>query len=243
MHKFALTATVAALGLVTTAAHAQGDWSGFYVTGHVDVGWGKADWAGFDGAEGGGEGTTIAARSLPAPVGYANTTHFSGDESDSGWGAGVGLGYNFQFDNIVLGGIVDWTWVDIGKSRTFAGCCGTDRISSDVSNIGTARGILGIAGDRFMPYVTAGWAWGDVNHQFRSAAGFGHRINLDSEDGWTAGGGINFALAERTALNVEVLYVDFGDGSGHHSDSWPSEAAATVDSHATIARVGVSFRF
>lgn len=244
MHKFALGATAAALSLAASAAHAAGDWSGFYATGHVDVGWGSADWAGFDGAEG-GEGATSAAARLPAPIGFLNTTHFKGDESDTGWGAGIGLGYNFQFDNsnVVLGGIVDWTWLDVGKSRTFEGCCGTDRISSDVSDIGTVRGILGFAGDRVMPYVTGGWAWGDINHQFRSVAGNGHRINLDASDGWTAGGGINVAIGARTALNLEVLYVDFSDSSGHRTDTFPSEAAATVSSHATIARLGVMFRF
>ncbi len=243
MHKFALTATAAALSLASSAAMAGADWSGFYVTGHVDVGWGSADWNGFDGAEG-GEGASLAAQSsLPAPVGYANTTFFKSNGDDTGWGAGIGLGYNFQTDNVVIGGIVDWTWLDVGDSRRFAGCCGTDRISSDLSDIGTLRGVLGFAGDRVMPYITGGWAWGDINHTFRSVAGGGHRINLDSSDGWTAGGGLNFMVGERTALNVEVLYVDFGDASGHRSDTFPSEAAATVDSHATIARLGIVFKF
>ncbi len=243
MQKFALTATAAALSLATSAASAAGDWSGFYATGHFDVGWGSADWSGFDGAEGGGEGASIAAKSLPDPVGFLNTTFFKGDGDDTGWGAGVGLGYNFQFDNVVLGGIVDWTWLDVGDSKRFDGCCGVDRISSDISDIGTFRGVLGFAGERVMPYVTGGWAWGDVSHQFRSVAGNGHRINLDSSDGWTAGGGINFMVGERTAVNVEVLYVDLGENSGHHSDTFPSEAAASVDSHATIARAGIVFRF
>jgi outer membrane immunogenic protein len=241
MHKLAATATVAALSLVTTAASAA-DWSGFYVTGHVDAGWGKADWAGFDGAEGGGEGSVESAR-LPTPVGYANTTFFADDDKDNGWGAGVGIGYNFQFDNVIVGAVVDWTWLDVGESRAFTGCCGTDRISSELSNIGTVRGVLGFAmEDRVMPYVTAGWAWADVNHQFRSAAGNGHRISLDASDGWTAGGGINVAIGANTALNLEVLWVDFGDASGHHSDGFPSEAAAAVESDATIARIGVIFR-
>jgi outer membrane immunogenic protein len=238
MHKLAASATVAALSLITTAA--QADWSGFYVSGHVDAGWGNADWAGFDGAEGGGEGA-IAAR-LPTPAGFANTTFFRGDEKDSGWGGGVGIGYNMQFDNLVVGGVLDWTWLDIGDSRTFPGCCGPDRVSSDLSNVGTLRAVVGIAAERVMPYVTGGWAWGDVNHTFRSSAGNGHRINLDSEDGWTLGGGVNIAIGENTALNLEVLYVDFGEASGHSTDTFPSEAAAKVESHATIARIGVVFR-
>lgn len=240
MHKLAATATVAALTLMSAGASAA-DWSGFYVAGHVDAGWGKADWSGFDGAEGGAEGSLTEAR-LPAPVGYDNTTLFSADEKDTGWGGGVGIGYNFQFDNIVLGAVVDWTWLDVGDSKTFAGCCGPDRLSSDVSNIGTARGVLGVAMETVMPYITGGWAWGDVNHQFTSSAGNGHRINLDASDGWTLGGGINVAIGPNTALNVEVLYVDFGEASGYRADTFPSEAAAAVDSRATIARIGVMFR-
>lgn len=250
MHKLAATATVAALTLVSVGARAA-DWSGFYVAGHVDAGWGKADWSGFDGAEGGGEGSVSEAR-LPAPIGYPNTDFFSADEKDTGWGGGVGIGYNFQFDNIVLGAVVDWTWLDVGDSKTFAGCCSigsgtssvgdTNRLSSDISNIGTARAVLGVAMETVMPYITGGWAWGDVNHEFRSVAGNGHRINMDASDGWTFGGGINVAIGPNTALNVEVLYVDFGEASGYRADTFPSEAAAAVDSRATIARIGVMFR-
>ncbi len=180
---------------------------------------------------------------MPTPVGYDNTTFFSGDDKDNGWGGGVGLGYNFQFDNVVLGGILDWTWLDVGKTRHFTGCCGPDSVTSDLSSVGTLRAVLGFAGERFMPYVTAGWAWGDANHTFNSSAGNGHRISLDSSDGWAWGGGLNFMVGERTAINVELLYVDLGDDAGHHADDWPSEAAARVKSHATIGRVGVVFRF
>jgi outer membrane immunogenic protein len=118
----------------------------------------------------------------------------------------------------------------------------TNRISSEISNVGTLRGVVGIAMERVMPYVTGGWAWGDVNHNFRSVAGNGHNINLGSDDGWVFGGGLNVAIGENTALNFEVLYVDFGEASGHRSDTFPSEAAARVESHATIARIGVLFR-
>lgn len=232
MHKLVASATVAALSLVSSAAGAEGDWSGFHVDGHLDAGWLTSHWSGFDGAEGGGEGALAAQ--------FLNTVTFHADNHDTGWGGGVGVGYNFQTDNLVLGVIGDWTWLNASDTQTFAGPVGPDTVSTHINSVGTLRGVVGFAMDNVMPYATGGWAWGNVNRRFVSADGLS--ANLDASSGWTAGGGLNIALGPQTAINLEVLYVNFGSASKTVS-TLTTEAKVNVSTHMTIARVGVDFRF
>ena len=251
MQKFAVTASVAVLGLATTglsstSALAGGDWSGFHVDGHVDAGWMRSNWSGFDGAEGFGSGSAVSRTAEPS-LSNEDVVRFRAHNRDTGWGGGVGIGYNWQFDNVVLGAIADWTWLDASDSKSFEGAeGGTVTVSTDVHSVGTVRGILGFAGDRVMPYVTAGWAWGSVDRKFRADHedfwGDSIRFNLDANDGWTAGGGIAFRVGENTSINAEVLYVDFGSDSKHvvHTHI---EDFAKVTTHMTLARIGLQFHF
>ncbi len=253
MHKFAFTASVAALSLAASAAHATGDWAGFHVDGHVDVGWMTSNWHGFDGAEGFFPPPPSGVTALAEPSFIdEEVVRFHVKNEDTGWGGGVGLGYNWQFDNVVLGAIVDWTWLHASDSKTFEGAeGGSVRLSTDINSVGTLRAILGFAGDKVMPYVTAGWAWGDVNRHLRSIHpppwDDGISFALDADGGWTAGGGVSFAVGPNTNINAEVLYIDFGSDSKHvvhpHTDGLGIEDAARVTTHMTLARLGVQFRF
>ncbi len=81
------------------------------------------------------------------------------------------------------------------------------------------RGRLGYAADRFMPYVTGGLAVGDIKASLPGFAG-GSATNV----GWTAGGGIEFAIAGHWTAKAEYLYVDLGHFScgiacgAHHAE-------------------------
>ncbi len=72
--------------------------------------------------------------------------------------------------------------------------------------LGTVRGRLGYAADRFMPFVTGGVAFGDVK---ASTPGFGSATNTQA--GWTIGAGLEFAVAQNWTVKADVdLYVDLG---------------------------------
>ena len=68
-------------------------------------------------------------------------------------------GYNLQFGSAVFGLEGDFDWSDI-KGSTTANCA----TNCETTNtwFGTARGRIGYAFDRFLPYFTAGAAFGDV---------------------------------------------------------------------------------
>ena len=115
------------------------------------------------------------------------------------------LGYNWQMGQAVFGleGDVDWSNI-----RGSAACGGGVTVCETRNDwLGTFRGRVGYAFDRFLPYVTGGLAVGDIK---TSIAGLGS--TNDTKAGWTVGGGIEAAIAGPWTAKVEYLYVDLGRG-------------------------------
>lgn len=158
----------------------------------------------------------------------------TGDFDVSGGLVGGTLGYNWQMNQVVFGVETDLDWSNI-KGSTGCGTGITCRVSNDW--LGTARGRIGFAVDRFMPYVTGGLAFGDVN---ASATGF--RGASDTRTGWTLGGGVEFALAGNWTAKGEYLYVDLGDfncGRACGATAGPDR----VEFRSHIVRAGLNYRF
>ncbi len=144
----------------------------------------------------------------------------------SGGLVGGTLGYNYQMGQVVFGLEGDIDWSNIRGS----GVCGG--LSCSVRNdwLGTVRGRLGYAIDRFMPYVTGGAAFGDIK---TSVAGVGDAHTTKA--GWTVGGGIEAAIAGPWTAKVEYLYVDLGRGG--------SVLGSDAKFQTNIVRAGLNYRF
>ncbi len=177
------------------------NWTGFYVGINGGGGWGRSDF------------------SAPFSTGSFNT---------SGGLVGGTLGYNWQMGQAVFGleGDVDWSNI-----RGSAACGGGVTVCETRNDwLGTFRGRVGYAFDRFLPYVTGGLAVGDIK---TSIAGLGS--TNDTKAGWTVGGGIEAAIAGPWTAKVEYLYVDLGRGGSILG----SDAKFTTN----IVRAGLNYRF
>ena len=164
--------------------------------------------------------------------GRSSWTTTSGFDTTGGFVGGT-IGYNYQMDQAVLGIEGDIDWADINGS-TSAGCPTSSCKTSD-SWLATVRGRLGYAADRFMPYVTGGLAVGDIK---ASLPGFpGGSV---SNAGWTAGGGIEFALPGHWTAKAEYLYVDLGN---YNCGTSCGPTAQTVSFTANLFRGGINYRF
>src|SRR5262249_20402438 len=93
----------------------------------------------------------------------------TGDFDVSGGVVGGTVGYNWQFGTGVVGPEGDIAWADI-SGTTATGCVGGG-CSTKNTWLGTARGRVGYAFDRIMPYVTGGAAFGDVEATHPGATG------------------------------------------------------------------------
>jgi outer membrane immunogenic protein len=101
--------------------------------------------------------------------------------------------------------------------------------------LGTARGRVGFAFDRFLPFVTGGLAVGDIN---ANVPGFGSATTTNA--GWTVGGGLEMALGKNWTAKAEYLHVDLGSlNCGTACTGTPSN----VDFTTNLVRGGVNFKF
>jgi outer membrane immunogenic protein len=180
-------------------------WSGFYIGVNGGGGWGTSNWTS------------------------------TGSFDTSGGVVGGTVGYNYQMNQVVLGVEGDIDWADIsGTATTATGVCSLGCTTKN-SWLGTVRGRVGYAADRFMPYLTGGLALGDIKASLPGFAG-GSTTNA----GWTIGGGIEFAIAGHWTAKAEYLYVDLGNfncgiacGAGTQNVSFT----------ANLLRGGLNYRF
>ena len=177
------------------------NWTGLYVGINGGGGWGHSNYSG-----------TLA----------------SGSDLSGGLVGGT-LGYNWQMGQVVFGVEGDMDWADLRGSST----CLAGATTCETRNhwLATARGRLGYAFDRFMPYVTGGGAFGDIK---TSIAGLGDTTTTRA--GWTLGGGLEFAIAGPWTAKVEYLHVDLGNAS-------TVVAGSDASFHADIVRGGINYRF
>jgi len=142
-------------------------------------------------------------------------------------------GYNWQGvgSPLVLGLEGDIDWTDISDSTACAGLvCQTKNVW-----LGTVRGRVGYAWDRFMPYFTGGVAFGNIKANRTGFVGAS-----DTNAGWTIGGGGEGAIAGNRTAKLEYLYVDLGDLT---CSAAACGTATNVDLRANLFRAGLNYRF
>jgi len=183
-------------------------WSGFYVGLNAGYGWGTAS----GGNSITGEGFNTRA---------------------TGWLGGATVGYNLQTGSWVWGleGVIDYSTV---KGTSTSNCDGCEVRNSW---LGTARGRIGYAFDRYLVYGTGGAAYGDLK---LTLPGGGSRSVTDNKLGWTLGAGVEYAFMGAWSVKAEYLYVDLGNFT---CPAATCSDAGTYKLPLNIARLGVNYRF
>jgi len=168
--------------------------------------------------------------------------------------AGVEAGYNLQIEHLVLGLETDFQFTQlVGHSVnsrfavTSGGATGVLAGLTELSKLGTVRGRLGFAADRWLYYVAGGLAYGEVetDSSFSTPGAAGVLSSAESTPaGWTIGAGFEGALWENWTAKFEYLYIDLGTihdtfaGSGPFG---PITANSKIVEH--VVRAGLNTRF
>ena len=184
------------------------NWTGFYAGMNAGYGWGTSDWA-------------------VGPLGTAVTN------KPKGFLVGGTLGYNYQTGSFVWGLEGDIAWSDVKGSVG----CGLG-LTCETANrwLGTARGRLGYAFDRFLPYVTGGAAFGSVRPSVNPGPLF---TATDTRIGWTFGAGLEYAFLGNWTAKIEYLYVDLGS----FATGFTAPIVNTVSFQEHVVRVGLNYKF
>jgi outer membrane immunogenic protein len=182
------------------------NWSGFYVGLNGGYGWGNSDWSGTGG---------------------------NFQVAPNGWMGGGTLGFNYQINAAVLGIEGDIDYMDLNGTAPSAFCASC---TFKDTWLGTIRGRLGYSFDRWLPYLTGGWAYGNVYMAANGGSASG------TKQGWTAGAGVEYAFPGNWSAKLEYLYVDLGTATcaqaacGFATDE-------SVKSTANLVRIGLNYRF
>jgi outer membrane immunogenic protein len=185
-------------------------WTGFYVGINGGYGWGKSSWS--------------------------NTAGSTSDFNLKGPLVGGTLGYNLQTGAWVWGleGDIDASWIKGSVTNAAIGCGGAGCETRN-SWLGTARGRIGYAWDRFLPYITGGAAFGDIKATNPAGAS-----STKTKLGYVLGAGVEYAFLGAWSAKIEYNYVDLGKGTC---------AAATcgletdIKFRANLVKLGVNYRF
>jgi outer membrane immunogenic protein len=182
------------------------------------------NWTGFYAGINGGYGWGTANWDIPV------VSH-----DTSGGMVGATLGYNYQVGSIVWGIEGDFDWADVSGSAA----CGAFTCETKNSWLGTVRGRIGYAFDRWLPYITAGGAFGNVKASSTNPAALGAS---NDQYGWTVGAGLEYAFAGNWSAKIEYLYIDLGSFDCGVACAG-AVASDNVSFRENIVRFGINYKF
>jgi opacity protein-like surface antigen/outer membrane receptor protein involved in Fe transport len=169
------------------------NWTGFYFGAEGGYGWQRST-------------GTLATGAVSTPYDYSVTGPL----------AGSFVGWNFQFNRLVLGVEGDWQWSNLtGNSQTLAPLgatgalpAGRFTVSTTTKDYGSIRGRLGVTFDRFLIFGTAGWTVGNPSTAF-ALTGAAPFVSIGGKsNGWTAGGGVEYAITDTILGRIEYRYTN-----------------------------------
>ena len=230
----ALAITVGvAFAVLTAAAHADGPyypsvrvyapppppftWAGFYLGGNIGAAWSS--------------GTLTD-----------NLTGASFNTNNAGFIGGGQVGYNLQFDGLVLGVVsdFDWTSIDANKSVTLPRF-GMLQASADTPWVTTLAARVGVAYEpqRTLVYLKAGGGW---VHNTASVINLttGTAVSAsDTTGAWLLGGGVEYAFARNWFARIEYDYLGMPERTG----TGPLGNTITFDRDIQMLKTGLSYKF
>jgi outer membrane immunogenic protein len=155
-------------------------WTGFYIGASGGYAWGDSDWTDL-----GGLGSNVKFNDLKGAIG------------------GGQVGYNRQNGPLVLG--VEGT---ITSGIDQSGRVLSATLGTDVKWMATAVGRVGYAFGNSLAYAKGGYAAAGIEiNGDNGVETFTHR---ELHNGWTVGGGWEYAFTRNLSLGVEYNFYDFG---------------------------------
>jgi opacity protein-like surface antigen len=171
------------------------------------------NWAGFYFGADGGYGWQRSTGTLSTAAGAVSTPY---DYSAAGPYAGILVGWNYQFNRLVLGVEADWQWSNLtGNSQSLAPLGATGALpagpftaSTTTRDYGSVRGRLGVTFDRFLVFGTGGWATGNPSNAFALVGAAPFVTAASKSNGWTAGAGVEYAITDTILARIEYRYTN-----------------------------------
>ena len=166
--------------------------------------------------------------------------------NSSGFFGGGQVGFNWQVMPLVVVGVeTDFDGADISSDASASTPFASASAGTKIDWFGTVRGRAGfLVTPTALLYGTGGWAYGHTTSS-ATATALGITASVSSgneQSGWTAGGGLEYALNPWLSVKTEYLYVNLGSANlagtvGGVPFSFGEKTAAHT------VKVGLNFKF
>jgi len=210
------------------------NWTGFYLGGHLGGGRSDDRWTDPFGPTPGTKGTNFA--------GFGDTTNATGPLG------GGQVGANLQAGPLVLGVQADISAAHLrGENTCFSGLGGIN-CQRNINSIDTVTGRVGFAWNRSLAYVKGGAA--QTNDTFtldgntNGALALGTGVTKLNTQGWTAGGGVEYTVADHWTAFAEYDHI------GLPGTTVPFPTVATINAQTIgvkqtvdLFKLGVNYEF
>jgi outer membrane immunogenic protein len=214
------------------------DWNGFYIGLHAGGQFGDSTSTDVDDYNDG----------MPS---VAHTWSYD----QSGFVAGLQLGFNWQWHWLVFGPEIDLGYMNLDGKRTQPGSPGGDTFGKTESDFYTTwRARVGVAFQRWLFYATGGgigvrYEPAVIDDRLTGGGGQG-LIDASTSDfvvGWTVGGGMEYCFSSHWSAKIEYLHFDLGDDTFSGVISAGADTGQRLrfnaESEGHIVRAGLNFRF
>jgi outer membrane immunogenic protein len=205
-------------------------WTGFYLGGNVGAGWNHGN--------------------LSDSLGLYNW----GANNSTTFVGGGQVGVNYQINMLVLGIEGDFDWFANNNNSGGGTAIATGLVPGSFvqgSNNGrwltTLTGRAGLAADRLLVYMKAGGAWVGSNNVTLTNLPTGASVSIgngNTNTGWVAGAGLEWAFANNWTAKFEYDYVGLSDKS--ITVTIPTVGADTFSTNSRnvqMVTVGINYLF
>jgi outer membrane immunogenic protein len=169
-------------------------WTGFYIGGNLGAAWTQGN----------------------ASDSFGNSWSNSQQAVFTGGGQ---VGANYQFNWLVVGVEGDFDWLANNHNSSNAIDIGTGHALQFSANnrwIATVAGRVGVAANNWLFYAKSGGGWVGVNNPTVTDVTTGASIsvsNSNSNSGWLAGGGIEWAFVPNWTAKIEYDFLSLNNRS------------------------------
>lgn len=208
-------------GTPMTDSQLVSDWSGFYIGGKLGGMWSDIGWSENFSEFNAGSGAKF---------------------TPSSFAGGVFGGGNLQMGNWVFG--LEASFLGTGLNQTVSPVVSTDSFSTQINWLLFVEPRLGFAWDRYMVFVKGGWVGGDAKFSASGPNGGGGTATFsktDFVDGWTLGGGLEYAWHPSFIVGIDYQYIDLNLSTAAACDlcliGIPIGQPAAISGNAEISQI------
>jgi outer membrane immunogenic protein len=181
---------------------------------------------------------------------FANTDHYYDRQNgkndhgqvwldSSGYAVSGHIGFNYMMPSLwVVGVEAEIGYLGVDTERIVIKDDDVLRLSTGL--FGTARARLGYAFGRFMPYVTAGFAFVDIENAGGNPANANRFLTIsETRPGVAVGAGAEYAFSPGIIGRLEYLYIDTAAYEVRNLEN----EMMKFDNDMHLVRAGLSFKF